>query len=61
MLTFEIRISNSTSRAVRFYLEPWGGKYTVPCRGALRVIIESPSRPVLEWELAEDVHTLSCA
>jgi hypothetical protein len=43
---------------VGFCLEPWGGKYKVPGHGALRVVIESPSRPVLEWELAEDIHTL---
>lgn len=58
MPIFEFRISNSASRAVDFCLEPWGGKYNVPGHGALRVIIESPSCPVLEWELAEGIHAL---
>ena len=58
MPTFEFRISNSTSMTTSFCLEPWGGKYKVPGAGALRVIIESPTYPVLEWELAEDNHTL---
>jgi hypothetical protein len=58
MPVFEFRISNSTSRAFNFCVEPWGGKYNVPGHGALRVIIESPSCPVLEWELADDIHAL---
>jgi hypothetical protein len=58
MPVFEFRISNSTSTIVGFCLEPWGGKYKVPCHGFLRVVIESRSYPVLEWELAEDIHTL---
>lgn len=58
MLTFEFRISNSTSRSIAFYLEPWGGKYTVPSHGNLRVVIESPSAPVLEWNHADDVHEM---
>jgi hypothetical protein len=58
MPLFEFRISNNTPRATAFYLEPWGGKYTVPSHGALRVVIESPSYPVLEWEVAEDTQAL---
>jgi len=58
MQVFELRISNSTSSAIGFCVEPWGGKYRVPENGFLRVVIESPVCPVLEWELAEDVHTL---
>lgn len=58
MPVFEFRISNSTSRTIDFCLEPWGGKYKVRGHGTLRVIIESPSRPVLEWEHAEDIHAL---
>ena len=58
MSLFEIRVTNNTASATAFYLEPWGGKYTVPSRGALRVVIESPSYPVLEWEVAEGTHAL---
>jgi hypothetical protein len=58
MLRFEFRVSNSTSRSTSFYLEPWGGKYTVPSNGVLLVLIESPSPPVLEWEVGDDVHTM---
>lgn len=58
MPIFEFRIANSTSSAAAFYLEPWGGKYTVPSHGALRVVIEAPSYPVLEWEVADDGHAL---
>ena len=59
MLVFEFWISNNTSRSAALYLEPWGGKYRVPCHGTLRVVIESPRCPVLEWELADDIHTLA--
>jgi hypothetical protein len=59
MPLFEFRIANTTSRVVAFYLEPWGGKYTVASHRALRIVIESPSAPVVEWELAEDVHVLA--
>lgn len=58
MSFFEFRITNNTSRPTAFYLEPWGGKFTVPSQGALRVVIESPSYPVLEWEVGEDIHAL---
>lgn len=58
MPTFEFRISNSTERSAAFYLEPWGGKYPIPSRRALRVVIDAPSPPQLEWELASDTHTL---
>jgi hypothetical protein len=58
MPLFEFRIANSTSKPIAFYLEPWGGKYTVSSHGALRVVIESPSYPILEWEVAEDTHAL---
>jgi hypothetical protein len=55
---FEFRVANNTSNATAFYLEPWGGKYIIRSHGALRVVIEAPICPVLEWELAEDVHSL---
>jgi hypothetical protein len=58
MPILEFRISNSTSTAVAFCLEPWGGRYKVPSHGALRVVIEAATLPVLEWELAEDIHAL---
>lgn len=58
MPAFEFRISNSRSKVLTFYLEPWGGKYTVRCDGVLRVVIESPSPPVLEWEVTEDAQAL---
>ena len=56
MPVFEFPISNSTSKIVTFCLEPWGGNYKVPPQGTLRIVIESPSWPVLEWEFAEDIH-----
>jgi hypothetical protein len=56
---FEFRVANNTSGAVAFYVEPWGGKYIVPSHGALRVVIEAPSYPMLEWEVAEDAHLLA--
>jgi hypothetical protein len=58
MPLFDFRVTNNTSSAPAFYLEPWGGKYTVPSHGALRVVIESPSYPVLEWEVSEDTQAL---
>jgi hypothetical protein len=60
MPVIELRIANSTSKVVPFYLEPWGGKYKVPSQGALRIVIESPSPgyPELEWELSDDIHAL---
>lgn len=58
MQVFEFRVANNTSEIVVFCLEPWGGRYNVPRQGYLRVVIESPTYPVLEWELADDVHTL---
>ena len=54
----ELRISNDTSRDISFYLEPWGGRYVVPGHHALRVVIEAPSPPVLDWELADEAHRL---
>lgn len=58
MSTYEFRISNTTSTSVVFYLEPWGGKYRLPPKAALRVVLESPTTPIVEWELAEDIHAL---
>ncbi len=58
MQVFEFQISNTTSKTIAFYLEPWGGKYKLPGHGALRVVIKSPDYPVVEWELAEDIHAL---
>jgi len=58
MPDFEFQISNSKSTIVTFCLEPWGGTYRIPSHGALRVVIESPTYPVVEWELGEDVHVL---
>jgi hypothetical protein len=58
MPTFEVRLSNRSSVSVSFCLEPWGGKYKLPPDGGLRVVIEAPTSPVLEWELAEDLHAL---
>jgi|GEM_PF-4430603 len=58
MPNLEFQISNSTSAAVAFSLEPWGGKYKIPAHGALRVVIESATYPVVEWELADGIHAL---
>jgi hypothetical protein len=58
MAVFELLITNTTPGKLAFYLEPWGGKYAVPSQGALRVVIEAPTPPRLEWEFAEDAHTL---
>jgi len=58
MPLFEFRVANNLSKPTAFYLEPWGGKYTVPSHGVLRIVIESPSYPVLEWEVAEDTSAL---
>jgi hypothetical protein len=58
MPVLDIRISNSGSSSITFCLEPWGGRYKVPGHCALRVVIEAPTFPVVEWELAEDIHAL---
>jgi hypothetical protein len=58
MVVFEFRISNATSADVAFCLEPWGGRYRVPGHGVLRVVIEAPTNPVVEWELGEGTHAL---
>ena len=58
MPVMEFRISNSSSAVVAFCLEPWGGRYKVPSQGVLRVVIVAPTDPVVEWELAEDMHAL---
>lgn len=58
MPVVEFRISNTSSVAATFCLEPWGGRYKVPGHGVLRVVIEAPTDPVVEWELAEDMHAL---
>jgi hypothetical protein len=58
MPVLEFRISNSSSTVVAFSLEPWGGRYKVPGRGVLRVVIEAPTDPVVEWEVADDIHAL---
>ena len=41
-----------------FHLEPWGGKYVVRRHRAVRVLIEAPSAPVLEWESTDEAQTL---
>jgi hypothetical protein len=58
MRNVELRISNGTSRKMTFYLEPWGGKYVIHEHRALRVVIEAPSSPVLEWETTDETQTL---
>jgi hypothetical protein len=58
MAVLEFRISNSSSAVVAFCLEPWGGRYRIPGNGVLRVVIEAPTDPVVEWELGEDIHAL---
>jgi hypothetical protein len=38
-------------------MEPWGGRYTIPGDGVVRILIEAPACPVVEWEIAEDIGT----
>lgn len=47
-------ISNSSSCEQTFCVEPWGGRYVVPPGGALRVLIEASSEPVLAWDFRDD-------
>jgi hypothetical protein len=54
----ELRISNSTSGTVEFYLEPWGGRFRVESHRMVRVVVEASSSPVLQWEITEDIQTL---
>jgi hypothetical protein len=58
MANVELRISNGTSREMTFYLEPWGGKYVIHAHRAVRVVIEAPASPVLEWETTDEQQTL---
>jgi hypothetical protein len=58
MAVLEFRVSNRSSAVVAFCLEPWGGKYRVSGKSVLRVVIEAPTNPVVEWEVAEDIHAL---
>jgi hypothetical protein len=58
MTSYEFRVSNTTTRTIVFCLEPWGGRYGVAGCSALRIVIESPTYPVMEWEFADDVQTL---
>lgn len=56
--TFELKISNTTAHGRVFCLEPWGGRYELSPNTSLRVVIESPSSPILEWEHGDDTETL---
>ena len=54
-MKMNLTLSNSTSLPRRFQLEPWGGIYSIPERGAVRVEIDSPSTPVMELEVQDDI------
>jgi hypothetical protein len=53
-----LRIRNSHSAALTFYLEPWGEQYAMPPEATFAVVAKGPEGDSLEVEFADDHITL---
>ncbi len=57
----ELVIRNQTGKTMTFYLEPWGGLYTVESERAVKVVVESPQAPSLELEFGQQFNSVIVA
>ena len=49
-----LRLTNSRSATIRFYLEPWGEEYPMPPGATFEAVARGPDGGTLELDLAED-------
>ena len=52
--TSSIRLRNSLSAEMTFYLEPWGEEYSMPSGATFDILAKGPSGGSLEVELADN-------